>query len=607
MNDLLPLLVAVPLLSAAALAGLGAFIPGRVTELVAVGVAAATSVLAFIVLLDARAHDLVYWFGGWQPSGGHALGIAFTVNELDAGIACLVCVLAVAALTFSIRYFDDAGHLFQVLVLVFLAGMTGFSITGDLFNLFVFFELMTVSGYALCGYRVERPSVMQGTLNFAILNTIGAFFVVMGIALLYGRTGALNLAQIGERLSHQPADATTGIAFALLCVGFLVKAGAIPFHFWLSDAYAVAAAPAGALFAGVMSDLGYHALARVYWTCFRDSVAGDAGHIRAVLLTVGVVTAVGGAVMCYLQADLKRQLAFLVVSHGGASLTMAGLLNAEGMSASTAYVISDGVLKGAVFLALGLTVAALHGSNELQLRGRGRQRRLLAVGVVLGVASVGMGALPGFGTWRAMSLSAGAARSAGLGWLPFVVAATTAVTVGTLLRSYARVFLGWGRGSDPALAGEGDDEIGGESEERSAPSRWLVLAPALLVAAGFALGLAPPLAGHAVAAGRVFVDTHAYAGQVLRGVVPPAHAVPAAHVGATAWLTSALTLALAVLTASWGLWGDRLRAARRAESRPPSATVRALHAVHSGVVSDYVVWLTGGAAALCVTLSAIAR
>jgi hypothetical protein len=220
---------------------------------------------------------------------------------------------------------------------------------------------------------------------------------------------------------------------------------------------------------------------------------------------------------------------------------------------------------------------------------------------------VGMGALPGFGTWRAMSLSAGAARSAGLGWLPFVVAATTAVTVGTLLRSYARVFLGWGRGFDPALAGEGDDEIGGESEERSAPSRWLVLAPALLVAAGFALGLAPRLAGHAVAAGRVFVDTHAYAGQVLRGVVPPAHAVPAAHVGATAWLTSALTLALAVLTASWGLWGDRLRAARRAESRPPSATVRALHAVHSGVVSDYVVWLTGGAAALCVTLSAIVR
>src|SRR5207249_1998051 len=122
--------------------------------------------------------------------------------------------------------------------------------------LFVFFELMGVAAYALTGYKVEQPAVLQGALNFAVTNTIGAFFVLFGIALVYGRTGALNLAQIGETLSRRPADGLVIGSLALLTVGFLIKAGAAPFHFWLADAYAVAPPPVGASLAGVMSDLG---------------------------------------------------------------------------------------------------------------------------------------------------------------------------------------------------------------------------------------------------------------------------------------------------------------------------------------------------------------
>src|SRR5205823_7842205 len=136
-----------------------------------------------------------------------------------------------------------------------------FALTDDLFNLFVFFELMSVAAYALTGYRVEQPGVLQGALVFAVTNSIGAFVILIGIALLYGRTGALNLAQIGDALAQGRLDGLVIGALVLLTVGFLVKAGAAPFHFWLADAYAVAPAPVGALLAGVMSDLGVHAIA----------------------------------------------------------------------------------------------------------------------------------------------------------------------------------------------------------------------------------------------------------------------------------------------------------------------------------------------------------
>jgi multicomponent Na+:H+ antiporter subunit D len=603
MNDILPLVVAVPLGSAAVLAAVGAFVPRRVSELAALLAAMATTALSFVVLAQADGHDVVHWFGGWHPSAGHALGIAFTVNVLDAAIACLVGLLACAALAYSIRYFEDAGHLFQVLILVFLAGMTGFSVTGDLFNLFVFFELMTVSGYALCGYRVERPSVMQGTLNFAVLNSIGAFFVLMGITLLYARTGALNLAQIATALDGRPADATLGIAFALLCVGFLIKAGAVPFHFWLSDAYAVAAAPAGALFAGVMSDLGYHALARIYWTCFAGPLHGHETAIRALLLTVAVTTAVVGAVMCYLQSDIKRQLAYLVVSHGGASLAAVALLDGAGVAASSSYVVTDGLLKGAVFLAVGLTVARLGASNELVLRGRGRGRGG-AVAAVLLAGIVGLALTPGFGSWRAFGLLTTAARSHGLLWLPFVLAATTGVTAGTLLRAWGRINLGWGRAADTALAREAADDIGGDTDERRAPSRWLVLAPGALVVVGFAIGLIPTLVTHATAGGTGFVDTKAYVAQVLHGVTGPAAVRHGVGLDAWTWWATATSLVMTGLTAAIGLSGVPHRSHDREAA---GRIVRLLHAVHSGAVGDYVVWLTGGAATLCVTLVAIVR
>ena len=126
------------------------------------------------------------------------------------------------------------------------------------------------------------------------------------------------------------------VAFTLLVGGFMTKAGAVPFHFWLSDAYAVAPVPVCILLAGVMSDLGLHAIGRIYWTVFSDTLS--AGDIRPVVVGFGLVTAIVGGLMCFLQRDLKRMLAFATISNIGAVLVGIGLLTRSGLAGSIVFL-----------------------------------------------------------------------------------------------------------------------------------------------------------------------------------------------------------------------------------------------------------------------------
>ena len=197
MSVLAPLPVAVPLAAAAVLLLVNSIVPRWAFDAVAVSAAVAEIVICAVLVHQARHGTIVHWFGGWTPRHGAAIGVSFAIDSMGAGAALLSGVVTVAAVIVTRPSLHPDSSFVPALLMTLLAAMAGFCLTGDLFNMFVFFELMAVSGFGLAAYHTEDRAGLRGALNFGITNSLGAFFVLAGIALLYGRTGALNLAQIG--------------------------------------------------------------------------------------------------------------------------------------------------------------------------------------------------------------------------------------------------------------------------------------------------------------------------------------------------------------------------------------------------------------------------
>jgi multicomponent Na+:H+ antiporter subunit D len=593
-QHLAPLAVVIPMLAAAVIAGLS-FLPRRVHECVAIAAALATTTLCAILLAHVDDGPIVYWLGHWHPHHEVALGISLTVDQLGAGIACLTGVLVVASLVYSTRYYDEIDGPYYALVMTFMSGMVAFSLTGDLFDMFVFFELMSVAAFALTAVKIEERGPIQGAVNFAVTNSIAGFGLLVGIALLYGRTGALNLAQIGESLDSHPADALVAVALLLVIVAFLTKAAAVPFHFWLADAHAVAPAPVSILFSGVMVELGVFGAARVVSTVFAQPIEPSTADLRMVLVGLGVVTAVVAGFACFHQRHLKRLLAFSTVSHMGIVICGVGLLGARALAGAAAYALGHGLAKGSLFLGTGTLLHRYGEIDEFELRGRGRELPLL--GLVFVAGALVLVSAPLVTTFFGKSLIEDAALVRGYDWLPAVLALCSALTGAALLRVAARVFLGWGEVEEEDQATRSEERSQEESAEEEGrgvqphPSTpvTLVLVPALLMLAALVAGLVPGLVPSIERAASHFHDHAAYTTAVLSARAPVYMPVETAHVTVTGWLYATAALAGALVGAAVGLRGHRVLPARIGD---------VLRAAHSGHIGDYVAWWTFGVSVL---------
>ena len=578
-----PVLVAGPLAVAALLGGLGKWLGRWFMDAASLATAVAVTFGAAWLVSRTASGPISHWTAGWVLAGSNPLGIRLLVDPFGAGLAALAGLLVSSTFVFSWRYFDEIGQMYQVLILVLLAGICGLCMAGDLFNLFVFLEIASVSAYALTAYKVEE-SALVGALNFALTNTIGGVFVLIGIALVYSRTGALDMILAGGALGR-PDDVVT-TALALMLVGFLVKSAVAPFHFWLPDSYAVAPTPVAVLFGGVMLELGVFAIARVFWLVFAPSM-GAAPMLRALLLAGGAGTAVLASVMGLLQRNIKRLLAFAAIAHVALLVIGVGLLDAKALAGTALAILAHGPLMGALFLCAGIVRQRHESVDELRLQGVGRD--LPFAGIVFVVAAIALAAPP----WSA--LDAGESRiheaAGALGYesIRWVVAAVGVLTTGAILRAAGRVFLGWGpRDGLEATGPKSDDER--TDEDSGGPDvghPWVMLAPAAVLAAiGAFFSVLPAV--------RALAD--AWAAQLTGTTQLPFEPLHAS-------LPSALSPAGGVLLAAILLGRHRFPAVANRIGAAVRPVVKLLQGAHTPHAGDHIGWLVLGAAIVVLVLS----
>jgi multicomponent Na+:H+ antiporter subunit D len=590
-----PLLVAIPLLGAAVVAGLDHITPSPVQDALVVVSSVATTALAFVLLWHAESHEIVHWFGGWKTHGGVALGIDFAVGPLAAGMCAVIGLVVTLALLYSLTFLREAVRLFDALMLVALAAMCGFAMSGDLFNLFVWLELMGVAAYALTGFEVERLGPVQGAVNFAITNSIGGYLFAVGIALVYARTGALNLAQIGTTLTHGPAGGLVIFGMTLLLCGLLIKGAVVPFHLWAADAYAVAPAPVCAVLGGVMTDIGLIGVARLYWTVF-DAPFGHGHAVGDVLLWMGIVTAVLTGTMAFLQRHLKRMLAYSVLCHIGIMLAGIGLLDSSGLAGAELMFLAHALLTAGLFFVAGI-LHVDHGLiDELNLRGLGRGCRAPTAAWFVG--TVGLVGTPYVGIYLGHGLIDEGATELGRPWVLALLWLGSALAGAALLRAGARIFLGWGDAGDPLL-GEALEE---DPHERHVVRPLLVAVALTAVVLGVAISVVPGLGQRAEYAADRFRDRAGYAARVLHGrPMPPPQSLPVTVRGTSleSLLYGAGATVFALGLAGVGLYRRRLpQAVAVAAGRALAPPIQMLRDLHSGVVGDYVTWVAVGTAVL---------
>ncbi|CAI7977827.1 MULTISPECIES: Na+/H+ antiporter subunit D [unclassified Parafrankia] len=519
MSVLAVLPVVVPLLAAGAVLVLrGRVRAQRILALLVVAGVVADAV-AIVVIADTDG-PLVANLGGWPAP----IGITLVADRLSGLLLLTSAVVTFAVLAYAIGQgvTEDTrrgnSSIFQSVYLVLVAGVALAYLTGDLFNLFVAFEVMLVSSYVLITLDTTPGRIRAGMTYVIVSMTSSLLFLTM-LALVYAATGTMNLADLSGRVGELP-EGLAGALGLLALVVFGIKAAAVPLHFWLPDSYPTAPAPVTAVLAALLTKVGVYALLRTHTLVFAHD------GVWVLLLVAAVVTLLVGALGALAQDNLNRMLSYLLVSHIGYMLFGLSLFTVIGLTGVIIYMVHHIVAQAALFLASGLITR--YAGTSVPRRMGGLAAAVPATAVLFALPGLSLAGIPPFSGFVAKLtlLEAGS----GVGTWP-VYAAVAAGLVTSLLTLYAMArvwtlaFWGSRRASVPDPEPADDLVVGTERVNRP-----MILATGGIVAVGLAAAVfAGPLAALSQRAADDLLEPSGYVESVLPGAVPVGlpRAVPA--------------------------------------------------------------------------------
>jgi multicomponent Na+:H+ antiporter subunit D len=387
MTALIPLVVLVPLLGAALTLVAGRRPrPQRVIALTALVIELVIGVVLLIQVDQVGAMSMEV--GGWQAP----FGIVLVVDRLAALMIVVSAIVLLAVLIFSVgQGLADGDNetpvsIYNPTYLILTTGVMMAFIAGDLFNLYVGFEILLVASYVLITLGGTESRIRAG-VTYVVVSLLSSLLFLASIAMIYGALGTVTIAQIAQRMEQLPIDVQI-LLHVMLLVAFGIKAAVFPLSFWLPDSYPTAPAPVTAAFAGLLTKIGVYAIIRV------ETVIFPSPELNPALMILALLTMVVGALGAVAQADIKRILSFTLVSHIGYMILGVALGTAAGTAAAIFYIVHHIIVQTTLFLAAGL-IEREAGSTSITRIG-GLLASAPMVAVLFFVPALNLGGIPPF-------------------------------------------------------------------------------------------------------------------------------------------------------------------------------------------------------------------
>jgi multicomponent Na+:H+ antiporter subunit D len=362
-------------------------------------------------------------------------GITVAVDAFSMLLILLITFIGFLVTMFSYKFIRKKRTTYYALLMLLQVGLLGIAHTGDLFNMFVFLEIMSISSYVLASYKRDAPAI-EGAIKYLIIGSFGTSMMLLGVAFMYGLTGTLNMADLAVKVAGISSPILP-ISLGLLITGLGIKAAIFPFHAWKPDIVSVMPASAGAIFSALSTSIGIYAIIRIVFTVF----SGSSPILYYILMSLGAATMVLGAVLAMQQRHLLRLLAYSAISQVGYIMIAFGVggFNPIGLQAGIFHLFNVAIFETLLFLAAGI-IKHREGTYDMdKLGGMIRYSPAVAYAFLIGMlANVGVPFFSGFASKWMIYIAT-------LTTFPLLTVLAVIVSIITLmygLRAYALVFLG---------------------------------------------------------------------------------------------------------------------------------------------------------------------